>query len=693
MSNPLQNIFQTSRVQDQNLLGLFEYNPVTLCTYWSEEIYAIFQLDPLIPAPDFNGLLKIIHHSDRERVSRLLQSGLVNKENCTVEYKIIRSDGKIRNLIHKNEIILNENGEIIRVIGTIQDVTPFKELDNKLKNTDEIIKVITNHLSVGIWTLDIKKNQMAYCSNGLADIMGYSTDEIIGDINLWKQSIHPSDINMIDASYEELMRVGNIAYQYRLIDKYGTIKWVHGQTVIIYDNEYQPMKMVGIISDISQSVESSINLNYIANHDALTGLPNRRHFMKKMNEIITKSAIEHKEFILYYFDLDRFKYINDFLGHEVGDRILRELARRLRAKLNPNYFLARLAGDEFVLVVKNPEQTSEEIARQLSIQVEEPFLIDNQELSITASIGICIFPYDGKNLQELLKKSDIALFRAKENGKGHYQFYSSAMDNKLHHFFTTETELKKALKGKEFFLEYQPEVESTTGIVKGAEALIRWNHPKKGIISPMQFIPVAEECGLIGGIGDWVIHKVCADINKWQSEGIDIVPISINLSPRRLLIPGIAQDIKNIINHYNVNPEFVIIEITERSILLNEMQTQAVIKELMEYGIRFALDDFGTGYSSLTSLTNYDISFLKIDKSFIAGLFKENRNKEIIKNLISLAKGIDMIVIAEGVETMDQLQFLLELECPFIQGFLFSRPVMEPEFSSYLRVGVLSPAE
>ncbi|WP_088101973.1 bifunctional diguanylate cyclase/phosphodiesterase [Halalkalibacter urbisdiaboli] len=681
MTNQFERIFQTECILEKQTTGFWEIDRTLQFTFWSKEMYELFSNYSEKP-PQLTEFLNTIQSEYADIVFKALRECIVHQRDFSIEYEIVSNAHRHRTVIQTGKAVLDKDGQVHRVIGTFQDVTSYRQFETRIKNVDTIISAITENLSAGIWAMDAQSGAILYLSNGVTDIFGYSLDEFRHDPLLWKKSIHPDDVMNVDYKREKLLRNGKLTHQYRIITKKNEVKWLHDQTLIVADENGSATHLIGIVADVSKPIESTMNIKYLSHHDSLTDLPNRRFFMKRLAEKMKNPAGEKRSFAMFYLDLDRFKYINDYLGHEMGDMVLVEMSIRLKRFIDSSCFLARLASDEFAIIHEGMTERNEVIcfARKLIALIEEPIHFENQELSLTASIGICFYPDDGTSVQPLLKSADMALSRAKENGKNNFQIYSTAMNRKVTRYFASDKELRKALRNEEFFLEYQPKVDTKTGNIVGGEALIRWYHPEKGEIPPMSFIPLAEENGLIAGIGDWVFHKVCSDLKGWKEQGLEVVPISVNLSPKRLVVPGISQHIKSIVSHYDVNPSLLCVEITERSILLNEQQSQNVIRELKEFGIRFALDDFGTGYSSLTSLINYDIDILKIDKMFIAGMFEKNRNKQIIKYLLSLANSIDMLVVAEGVETQEQLDFLVQEGCPIIQGFLFSKPLKEPEF-------------
>lgn len=406
-------------------------------------------------------------------------------------------------------------------------------------------------------------------------------------------------------------------------------------------------------------------------YDYLTGLPNRRMFEDKIEALIQSSKQGEKVFSVLYLDLDRFKTINDMLGNEAANNLIQQFSLRLKRMLHHSNFLARLCGDEFGIVLSDYQQKElpETIAQAIIASMKEPFMVGDYEIYITASIGITTFS-SGDTLDEVLKHTTAALSRAKKLGKNNYQIYSPSLKIESYKRYNLEKDMHKALKHGQFFLEFQPRVEATTGIIKSAEALIRWQHPVWGLVSPKEFIHLAEENGLIIEIGDWVLQQVCQYLKKWKQKKLKVVPISINISAQRFLRGDWINYVKDTLKDTGADPTLIEIEITERTLILHEKGVSTTIHCLKEMGIKVALDDFGTGYSSLSHLTRYPIDTIKIDPYFISNIDKNHSYKAIVKAAIFMAEELKKNIVAEGVETVEQLSFLKQHGCKEIQRIL-----------------------
>ncbi|MEG4032870.1 EAL domain-containing protein [Microcoleus sp. S36b_A4] len=418
-------------------------------------------------------------------------------------------------------------------------------------------------------------------------------------------------------------------------------------------------------------------IRHQASHDPLTGLPNRLLFNERLSLALASAHQNGEMLAVIFLDLDRFKNVNDTLGHPVGDLLLQSVSRRLTNCLRLGDSMARWGGDEFTVLLYNIN-TPEEATKicQLIIQsLSSPFDFEGLELYIKASLGVALAPYDGEDAETLLKNADAAMYKAKQKGRNNYQFYTQAIGSKVSEDLNLENDLYKALNKSEFVLHYQPQINLNTGKIAGMEALIRWEHPERGLIPPDRFIPLAEETGLICQIDEWVMRTACLQNRAWQLLGLPPIRIAVNLSARQFLQPHTVQSIAEILSETKLNPEYLEIEITESIAMTDVSFTVSVLQQLQDMGIHISLDDFGTGYSSLWSLKNFPLNNLKIDKSFVADLVTGSSGATIVKLAIALGQGLNLQVIAEGVETAEQLAFLRSHQCDMGQGYFFSKPI------------------
>lgn len=445
------------------------------------------------------------------------------------------------------------------------------------------------------------------------------------------------------------------------------------------------------IFDITERKSFEDKLKYHAFHDYLTGIPNREHF----NWQLTKSLLEIREtqqqLAVLFIDIDRFKNINETLNHTIGDRLLKSFAERIANELPNDCFFARWGGDEFIVIIsslENPHKIQETINLIMN-SLKEPFPIDKYNIYVTCSLGIAIYPEDGKNEEDLVKNADIALFRAKQLGKNNFQFYTMKLSSEQLLLFELENSLYKALSNQELFLNFQPQLELKTNTIYGFETLLRWQHPQLGMISPCKFIPLAEETGLIISIGEWVLKEACCQSKLWQNQGFPPLITAVNVSVKQFQQPDFVTKVRQILAVSGLSPEYLELEITETILMQDIQKTEKIINDLSSLGVKFSLDDFGTGYSSLSYLKQFPFHTIKIDKSFIDDVTHDSQDQALISAIITLGKGYNMKVIAEGVETESQLKILQEYQCDLIQGRLLSMPMNRNDFTAFLAKRIL----
>ena len=428
------------------------------------------------------------------------------------------------------------------------------------------------------------------------------------------------------------------------------------------------------------------HLTHLAHHDQLTGLANRELFHDRLGRAVARADRSKKMVGLMFLDLDRFKEINDSLGHQAGDDLLIMVSKRLQGCVRETDTIARLGGDEFTVIIEGTSSPEEAalVAKKILLTMQKPFTLADQEVFVTTSIGLTVYPTDANNVELLLKNADMAMYRAKEEGRNKYQFYSVDMNNRAHERLRTEGLLHKALENNEFSLCYQPKVDMNTGDIIGAEALIRWINDEIGFVSPVDFIPMAEETGLIIPIGEWVIRTACKQIRDWKNKGLSEVRVAINLSARQFRQGNLAKLIDSILKEYGLTPECLPLEITESLLMSDKDDSKRALEELKAMGFQIYLDDFGTGYSSLSYLKKFPIDALKIDRSFVMDIPDDKDDMAISRAIVAMSHALRLDVVAEGIETMAQYDFLRELGCEEAQGYLFSKPVSAEEFEQLL---------
>ena len=462
----------------------------------------------------------------------------------------------------------------------------------------------------------------------------------------------------------------------------------------IHDREGNAIGAVIVFRDVSVAQAMAQQMTHSAEHDFLTGLPNRMLLNDRIGQAIASARRRKKQVAVLFLDLDGFKHINDSLGHPIGDKLLQSIGKGLTAAVRDADTVSRQGGDEFVVLLADLSEAEDAVimAARILRTVAEPHSVDQHDLHVTTSIGVSVFPDDGQDAETLIKNADTAMYQAKENGRQSYQFFKPAMNARAVERQSIEESLRRALERQEFAVHYQPKVCMRTGAITGAEALIRWTHPVRGPISPAQFIPVAEDCGLIVPIGRWVLRQACEQAREWQFAGLPAITMAVNVSAMEFQDEAFLPSLLHILEESRLDPRSLELELTESALMKRVESTVAVLRTLKASGVRVALDDFGTGYSSLSYLRKFPIDSLKIDQSFVRQIGRGPDDASLVTAVISMARSLKLHVVAEGVETLKELEFLKAHQCDEAQGYFFSRPVTAPLFVNLLRAGISEEA-
>lgn len=565
------------------------------------------------------------------------------------------------------------NDQIIGIYGILKDITELNKAQAALIEAEFHYRSLAEESLVGIYI--VQDDKVVYVNQKMVEMLGYKKEEVIGfDV---MDFIYPEDRNIVGNNIRKRSEEGfsNIHYQYRAMKKDQTIIYMEVLgSEIIYKGK--PAVTCTVI-DITARKKAEETIEFIAYHDSLTGLPNRYQFYNDLKLTLSKKTTE--SLAVLFIDLDRFKYINDSLGHVIGDRLLKKVSERLKSHLYKNENIARSGGDEFLISLVNMDREEVSVfAKHILNRFTEPFDLEQQELYITPSIGISCYPHDGEDADTLIKKADTAMYQAKRSGKNDYQFYSPHQVEQTYEKWKIEMNLRKALEQKQLSVYYQPKLSLSSGEITGVEALVRWQHPEKGWISPAEFIPLAEETGLILPIGEWVLRTACIQNKAWQEAGLPPIVMSVNLSVRQLYQPDLIEMVSRILKETGLSPDYLELEITE-SMFMESQQELKILTKLKDLGVNISMDDFGTGYSSLHQLKDLPIDKLKMDQSLIRNCTVDSRGAAIVKAIIAMAHELKLEIVAEGVETKDQLVFLQRALCHEAQGYLFSRPISAEE--------------
>jgi diguanylate cyclase (GGDEF)-like protein len=503
-------------------------------------------------------------------------------------------------------------------------------------------------------------------------------------LTAWDLYAEPADRDGLLARLKQQQLLIN--FELCLKRKDGSTVWALANENLLENEGTGEPVMEGSLIDISDRKKAEEQTRYQANHDFLTDLPNRVLFNDRLELAILHAHRRKHKLAVMFLDLDHFKRVNDTLGHSAGDALLVQVAARLKRCLREDDTVARLGGDEFVVLLSGLSRESDVagMATKVLAALDEPFEVQKREIFLAGSIGIALYPADGTDVETLLKNVDTAMYRAKETGRNSFQFFTAAMQKQAQERASLESGLRHALPKAQFVLYYQPLLDLKSRQIVGVEALVRWQHPEKGLIPPMEFIPLAEDVGLIVPFGEWVLNAACRQAKSWQDQGFPWMRMAVNLSARQFQNAGLVASIRKILEDSRLDPASLDLEITESIAMQNMEHTTRVLNEFAAMGIRVSMDDFGTGHSSLSYLKHFPIHRLKIDRSFISGIEKDEKDRAIVSAIITVAHHLDLRVTGEGVETPGQAQILGELACDDVQGFLFGRPMPEAQLSELL---------
>ena len=576
---------------------------------------------------------------------------------------------------------------IVILIAIIRQSNLLHDKESMQRDTLDRLTLATMHNGIGIWDWNLETMELVW-DDSMFKLYHMRREDFSGAFEAWAKSLHPDD----KEESEEAVRLacsGKKPFdtEFRVVLPNGTTRHIKAVAKIFFDNNGKALRMLGTNIDITEKIEASQKIEELAFYDPLTKLPNRRLLLDRLNHALASSGRNEKMGALLFLDIDHFKTINDTLGHDIGDLLLEEVAKRLSSSIRKNDSVARFGGDEFVILLESISQDIDDTASQtLSIAenilsiIKEPYQLATHQYKATISIGITLFNNQDSSKEELLKQADIAMYQAKAEGRNNICFFDINMQNTITARVKYEFELRQALEKKELQLYYQVQVDKE-GMQFGAEALIRWLHPERGMVPPLDFIPLAEETGLILPIGQWVIENACAQLKRWEkNKDMCHLTLSVNVSVKQFRQKEFVDQIKATITHHNINPALLKLELVESLLLENVDEVINSMYALKDIGIKFELDDFGTGYSSLQYLKVLPLHQLKIDQSFVRDITTDMNDKAIILTIITMAHSMGLEVIAEGVETPEQKQFLIDNGCTKFQGYLFSKPIPSEDF-------------
>ncbi len=608
-----------------------------------------------------------------------------------IEYPIHHANGSVIWVSERGYPVYDDHGQVQALEGYIQDISDRKNVEASLKKAESRYRSIFENAIEGIFqsTLD---GQYLVANPALAAIYGYeSSAALISALNNIQHQLYVLPTRR-DEFVKEITTKGKVHnFQSQIYRKDKSIIWISENARLVYDKDNQPIYYEGTVEDITELKNHAVEIEYQATHDNLTGLPNRYILNDRLQQSINFASRYNTKLAIVFVDLDQFKLINDSMGHSVGDQLLVSVSKRISNNVRDIDTVVRLGGDEFVILIPNV-QTRQDIELSLGRllnHMSAPLNINDFNFSITCSMGISVYPDDGKDPDTLLKNADSAMFKAKHTGRNNFQFFTPELNEKLTDRFNLEYKLRRAIEHKEFVLHYQPKFNLSTGQISGAEALIRWQPSDYETIYPLTFIQVAEETGLIVKIGQWVLNTACKKAKQLQQITGKAIPIAINVSPKQFRQPNFVEIVQDALILSDLKPELLELEITENIMIEDTPKFIETLQQLKAIGVKLSLDDFGTGYSSLSYLKDFPIDQLKVDRAFVHAIEEDANNMAILKAIIILGQSLGLRVVAEGVETEFQFDFVKSVGCDEVQGYYFSKPLPEAHFDRLIEENLL----
>ncbi|HVI50149.1 MAG TPA: EAL domain-containing protein [Candidatus Sulfotelmatobacter sp.] len=661
--------------------GLWDWNLEENKVYFSPRWKAMLGYDATELDETPLTWINLLHPDDcaatQNRMSRFLLS---TSDRIEFEFRMRHKDGSYRDILSRAFLMRDKESVAKRLVGTHVDITERKNSELKLK----LASTVFVNTQEGVFVTDPQGNFLAI-NPAFTAITEYAEEEALGS-NVRLLQSGKQERSFYQAMWRELLATGTWQGEIWNRRKSGEIypQWLSISAV--HDEAETLLNYVGVFSDLSRIKQSEADLHHLAHHDPLTGLPNRLLLRSRLDHALERASREKRQCAVLFIDLDHFKVVNDSLGHRCGDELLQTAGNRLKERLRDIDTLARLGGDEFIVVLDEVEHAEDaaSVAQDLINRLNTPFRLSaGHEIRLGGSVGISLYPGDGETAELLIQHADSALYQAKEAGRNVYKFYTKALTALANERLQMEVGLHRALEEKEFVLHYQPVV-GPNGRIDGVEALIRWASKSNGLVPPGRFIPIAEETGLIIPLGEWVLREACVQMKQWLDLGYKLETMAINLSPRQFHEENLDRKIESILAETSLPARYVELEITESALMGQGDKAEEQLSSLKNLGLRLSIDDFGTGYSSLANLRRFPLDTLKIDQSFVRDIPHDSAAKEIAATIAAMARALKLKVLAEGVETKGQFDFLATLGCDLFQGYLLSRPVAEDKMRQML---------
>ena len=615
---------------------------------------------------------------DRLWVREAIRCAVAEFRSFDLEYRIVHADGSVRWVWERGTGVIDVEGRPVALEGLIQDITKRKQAETMLREAERRYHGLFDNAIEGIFRTTVEGNYLD-ANPALAHIYGFeSPQELMASLRDIGRQLYVDPQRRAEFMRIVKARGSVTGFESQVYRKNGDVIWISENSRLVLGEDGRPLSYEGTVEDITERRLYQTRIERQANYDTLTGLANRWLLHDRLEQALLTATSFGTRLAVAFVDLDRFKYINDSLGHHVGDELLKEVAARLLSCVRECDTVARRGGDEFVLLINGhpgPDAVQQIMERMLAA-VSRPWIIEQGEFQVSCSIGVALHPEDGEDARTLLKHADSAMYRAKDSGRDNFQFFTRELNTLMTERLEMEGHLRRALERRQFVLAYQPRVDLDSGRMVAAEALLRWRIPKRGTIAPQRFIALAEETGLIVPIGKWVLQTACAQNKAWQDEGLPPIGVSVNVSARQFRQQeNLVQTVAEVLRATGLEARYLELELTESMVMHDAPQLVAMLDQLKDLGVQIAVDDFGTGYSSLSYLKRFPVDRLKIDRSFVEHIASDPDDATIVRTIIALGHNLGLKVVAEGVETDEQLRFLRSNLCDEAQGFLMGRPV------------------
>jgi diguanylate cyclase (GGDEF)-like protein/PAS domain S-box-containing protein len=629
----------------------------------------------------------ITHPEDRAMVRRTVDEAVRQRQRFDIEYRIIRASGDSRWVWERGVGVIDASGTLLAIEGLIQDITDRKQAFQALREAERRYHSLFDNAIEGIFRTT-PDGRYLDANPALARIYGFdSTEELAQSLRDIRAQLY------VDPERRaEFMRIvkarGSISgFESQVYRKNGDIIWISENAREVTDDDGVVLHYEGTVEDVTDRKLYEVRIEQQANYDTLTGLANRSLLNDRLQQALMMAASYGTRLAVVFVDLDRFKYINDSLGHHVGDQLLCVMSQRLRACVRETDTVARLGGDEFVLLLNGLVETDSVSALldRMLLEIAAPWTTQNGQFDVTCSVGIAMYPDDGNDAQTLLKHADSAMYRAKERGRNNFQFFTRELNAQMTERLELESGLRRALERDQFCLYYQPRIDLATGAIIGAEALMRWRVSDTEMVQPERFIPLAEETGLIVPMGQWALREACQQNQRWRAAGLPTLVVAVNVSLRQFQRDDFLRTIVDALQETGLSAAGLEIEVTESSVMHNAERLIDMLCSIKALGVHISVDDFGTGYSSLSYLKRFPVDRLKIDRSFVQDILFDKDGEAIVRTIIALGHNLGLKVVAEGVENVQQVEYLRKNGCDELQGYYYGRPMPAAEFEQLLR--------